>query len=163
MKYLLDTNIFITAKNSYYAFDICPGFWKWLESCPDLFSTETVMDELLSGNDELAKWSKQQARLSPDFFIQAFDNIQMTYAEMLTYLADSGRYSRSVLEEYASVADSWLVATAKTLDYSIITNEKKDPNCRKKVKIPDVASIYEVPCLDVFQVLRLYGVKFDMQ
>ncbi|MGL5096417.1 MAG: DUF4411 family protein, partial [Planctomycetia bacterium] len=25
--YLLDSNVFITAKNSYYAFSICPGFW----------------------------------------------------------------------------------------------------------------------------------------
>ncbi len=26
-KYLLDTNVFITAKNTCYSFGICPGFW----------------------------------------------------------------------------------------------------------------------------------------
>ena len=31
MAYLLDTNIFIQAKNEYYGFDLCPGFWDWLE------------------------------------------------------------------------------------------------------------------------------------
>ncbi|ASC73377.1 hypothetical protein XM38_043420 [Halomicronema hongdechloris C2206] len=31
MAYLLDTNIFIQAKNDYYGFDLCPGFWAWLE------------------------------------------------------------------------------------------------------------------------------------
>ena len=31
MSYLLDTNTLIQAKNEYYAFDLCPGFWKWLE------------------------------------------------------------------------------------------------------------------------------------
>ena len=30
MKYLVDTNVLIEAKNRYYAFDIAPGFWKWL-------------------------------------------------------------------------------------------------------------------------------------
>ena len=30
MTYLLDTNIFIDAKNRYYGFDICPAFWEWL-------------------------------------------------------------------------------------------------------------------------------------
>ena len=30
MKYLVDANVLIEAKNRYYAFDIAPGFWKWL-------------------------------------------------------------------------------------------------------------------------------------
>lgn len=29
--YLLDANIFIQAKNRHYAFDVVPGFWRWLE------------------------------------------------------------------------------------------------------------------------------------
>ena len=30
MAYLLDTNVFIQAKNLYYGFDFCPAFWDWL-------------------------------------------------------------------------------------------------------------------------------------
>lgn len=30
MKYLLDSNVFIQAKNEYYGMDFCPGFWDWL-------------------------------------------------------------------------------------------------------------------------------------
>lgn len=29
--YLIDSNVLIEAKNRYYAFDIAPGFWTWLE------------------------------------------------------------------------------------------------------------------------------------
>lgn len=29
--YLVDANVLIEAKNRYYAFDIAPGFWEWLE------------------------------------------------------------------------------------------------------------------------------------
>ncbi len=29
-RYLLDTNIFIQAKNLHYGFDFCPAFWEWL-------------------------------------------------------------------------------------------------------------------------------------
>lgn len=29
--FLLDANVFIEAKNRYYGFDICPGFWRWLD------------------------------------------------------------------------------------------------------------------------------------
>jgi hypothetical protein len=31
MAYLLDANVFIQAKNSYYGFDICPAFWEWID------------------------------------------------------------------------------------------------------------------------------------
>lgn len=29
--YLIDANVLIEAKNRYYAFDIAPGFWAWLD------------------------------------------------------------------------------------------------------------------------------------
>ena len=29
--FLIDANILIEAKNRYYAFDLAPGFWDWLE------------------------------------------------------------------------------------------------------------------------------------
>ena len=29
-RYLLDTNIFIQARNLHYGFDFCPAFWEWL-------------------------------------------------------------------------------------------------------------------------------------
>ena len=28
--YLVDSDVLLTAKNRYYGFDICPGFWKSL-------------------------------------------------------------------------------------------------------------------------------------
>ena len=31
MMFLVDSNVLIEAKNRYYAFDIAPGFWKWLD------------------------------------------------------------------------------------------------------------------------------------
>lgn len=29
--FLVDSNVLIEAKNRYYAFDIAPGFWAWLD------------------------------------------------------------------------------------------------------------------------------------
>lgn len=34
MLYLLDANVLIAAKNSYYAFDRVPEFWEWLGGEP---------------------------------------------------------------------------------------------------------------------------------
>ena len=49
MAYLLDANTFIQAKNEYYWFDICPGFWEWLDrqnSAGNIFSIDRIGDEL---------------------------------------------------------------------------------------------------------------------
>lgn len=35
-KRLLDANVFITAKNSYYQMDIFPAFWSWLDDKAEL-------------------------------------------------------------------------------------------------------------------------------
>lgn len=62
--FLLDANVLIEAKNRYYAFDIAPGFWAWLDQAHDddvACSVEPVRDELIEGSDELADWAKENA------------------------------------------------------------------------------------------------------
>lgn len=61
--YVVDSDVFITAKNRYYAFDICPGFWKsvvrrHLEG--RLYSIDRVKNELLAGRktEDLVVWAK---------------------------------------------------------------------------------------------------------
>lgn len=31
MAYLLDSDVFIQAKNLHYGFDFCPAFWAWID------------------------------------------------------------------------------------------------------------------------------------
>jgi len=68
MAYLLDTNVFIEAKNLYYGLDFCPAFWDWLTLNNvnlKVFSIEKVGDEIDEGRDELAQWANQRGS---DFF-----------------------------------------------------------------------------------------------
>lgn len=61
MAYLLDANVFISAKNLHYGFDFCPAFWDWLvreNKAGKVYSIERVGDELLAGADELADWAR---------------------------------------------------------------------------------------------------------
>ena len=60
MLYLLDTNVFIQAKNLHYGLDFCPAFWDWLidqNRRGHVHSIEKVSDELAAGNDELTEWA----------------------------------------------------------------------------------------------------------
>ena len=57
MKYVLDANVFIQAKNLHYGFDFCPAFWAWLEeqnAARKVASIEKVADELRAGEDDLS-------------------------------------------------------------------------------------------------------------
>lgn len=63
MAYLLDADILIQAKDEYYGFDLCPGFWDWLDRGNArgwVFSVKAVGDELARGNDALAQWAKDR-------------------------------------------------------------------------------------------------------
>ncbi len=67
--FLLDANVFITAKNTYYGTDFAPGFWEWLAAeyrVVGIRSVTAVRDELLAQEDELSDWAR---RLPDDFWL----------------------------------------------------------------------------------------------
>ena len=71
MAYLLDSDVFIQAKNLHYGFDFCPAFWTWLENAnaaARTFSIEKVGTELQAGDDDLSAWATARG---PGFFLPA--------------------------------------------------------------------------------------------
>lgn len=120
--YLLDSNVLIEAKNRYYAFDIAPGFWAWLDHAHaqgPACSIEAVRDELLAGNDELAEWARQH----PDFF-RALDQGTTRHFGPLTAWAGSRDFTPAAIAAFTgSAADYLLVAYARsTSTFSSLTN-----------------------------------------
>lgn len=73
MRYLLDANTYIQAKNQYYGMDICPAYWDWLDLQFEqglIGSVDMIGRELRDGNDELADWVKER----PGHFINNDDD-----------------------------------------------------------------------------------------
>lgn len=63
VRYLLDANSYIAAKNFHYRMHIVPGFWDWLDTQAEngqVASVEMVRTELLSYGDSLAEWAKHR-------------------------------------------------------------------------------------------------------
>lgn len=61
-KYLIDTNIFIESAYRFYAFDICPGFWDFLEKCSEsdfVKSIDKVYNEITSNKPELQDFKEK--------------------------------------------------------------------------------------------------------
>ena len=160
MKYLIDSNIFIESKNSFYAFDICPGFWNWLKSSESLQSIEKVKEELNAGEDELKAWVN--SNLPDSFFLHEDKSVQELYSEIAAYvMALPEDYKLSGKLKFLDGADGWLIAVARRYNFTIITHEKYDALRRSKILIPNVAEHYQVRCINIFTALREMNVQFN--
>ncbi|MGP5290038.1 DUF4411 family protein [Brachybacterium tyrofermentans] len=154
--YLVDANILIEAKNRYYAFDIAPGFWEWLDRAHRqgvTCSIDSVRDELLRGDDELTGW----AAAHRDFF-RPLDQRTTTHFGALTAWVTAQGYRPSAINAFTGKdADFQLIAFAVEHGFTVATHERPKPNARKRVLIPDVCVAMGVPTVDTFDMMRATG------
>lgn len=157
--YVLDANVFIQAKNAYYAFNICPGFWDALVS-HELGSIDRVKTELVSGKDDLVKWVKETMPKSCFAPSNATDVVDC-YGEIAIWVHAQKRFTQSERAKFLSGADGWLIAYAKVNGCVVASQEKSAPQS-KSVKIPDVCKAFDVKVLDTFDMLRSVGARFTL-
>jgi hypothetical protein len=163
--FVVDANVFIEAKNRYYAFLICPGFWDalvWHGGSGVVCSVDLVKRELLGGNDDLAGWVKTTA--PPDAFHTTNDADAVAwYGRIVNWVQSEPRFKPEAKAEFAQAADPWLVAYARAHGMRLVTQETPDPMSRKEVKIPDVCRQFGVKCANTFEMLEDLGVRFSWQ
>ena len=163
MRYLLDTNTFIEAKNRYYTFDVCPGFWEWLGSFgkkQSMISTIHVKKELQDGKDELADWIK---KMPNSYFIEADIPIQRKFKPIVNYVMQQNKFSLAEKSRFLNGADPWLVAAAIKGHATVITHETQVGDNSTKIKIPNICNYFKVPCMNIFELLRDEKVKFELR
>ncbi len=161
MTYLVDANVLIEAKNRYYAFDIAPGFWKWLNQAHaqgTVFSIEKVGEELGRGDDELADWAKKHR----DFFCPIDQKTTSFFARLSAWAQAQGFTQAALVEFSADAADYLLVAFAATHACTVVTHETPGSGSRKRVKIPDACRAHKVHWVNTFEMLRNTGVILDL-
>lgn len=108
-RYALDANAFIEAKNRYYSFDICPGFWSSLDfqhATGRVFSVDRIADELKEQDDKLKEWVDDVA--SETFFKKTEDQAVIdTFQLMVKWVYAQTQFWDAAKAEFASVADGW--------------------------------------------------------
>lgn len=158
MAYLLDSDVLIQAKNAYYGFDICPGFWAWTErkyKSGQAFSVEKVLDELSAGNDELAKWAKAQPS---GFFLPVDGQIMVAMSKVSSWVV-AQNYESAAVTAFFAAADYFLIATALAHSHTVVTSEVPAASL-KKIKIPNVCVGLNVPYVNTFQMLHRERAQF---
>lgn len=158
MTYLLDTNIFITAKNE-LPIDVYPSFWQKLSQLAAngaFRSIKKVEEELRKGKDELVVWIDNN--LPKDFFIPESAATLVALSTVSQWTTNSAVYTPAAKSEFALVADSWIIAEALSQSMTVVTFETPDPSCKKRVKIPDVCNAVGANFCDLNTAFRRLGV-----
>lgn len=159
MAYLLDANTLIQAKNEYYGFDLCPGFWDWLDqqsAARNVFSVEAVERELERGDDQLAQWTKDR---HTGFFLPVDQRTSGAMAAVSGWVQASD-FREDAKRSFLGGADPWLIAHASAHGSTVVTHEVHQDGQKNKVKIPTVCKALNVRCIRTFEMLRAERVRF---
>jgi Domain of unknown function (DUF4411) len=164
-QFVLDANVFIQAHRTYYAFGICPGFWKALErqhEAKHLCSIDKVKDELSAMSDELSDWADKMAE---ELFFKGTSDKKVidAYREMMIWVQSTQQYTQEAKAQFSSVADGWIVAFAKVNGLTVVTHEEYAPEAKNTVPIPNVCIEFSVPYCNTFKMLHALKEQFVLR
>lgn len=166
-KYLLDSNVLIEAKKRWYSFDVCPGFWDSLlgnYKVGVVKSIDFVKSEVLQNDDELTEWVCN--RVPDEFFDSTNDEaVIQHYQDVQKWVATHSAYKPEAKATFAdfNLADPWLIAYAKSFDFTVVTHETFEKDRINKVKIPNVCNQFGVKWIDTFKMLENLRTVFIWQ
>jgi hypothetical protein len=158
MAYLLDSDVFMQAKNLHYGLDFCPAFWDWLiasNAAERVFSIEKVGDEIDAGDDELSEWAAQRG----DGFFLKPDSVMLPALGSVSSWVTAQRYEPAAVTTFLQVADYYLVTHALAHGYTLVTHEIASPST-KKIKLPNVCIGLGIKCMTPFAMLRHERARF---
>lgn len=158
MKYLLDSDVFIQAKNLHYGLDFCPAFWDRLvasNTSGQVFSIEEVGDEIEAGADELATWAAVRGY---GFFLKPDSAILPALATVSRWAAGQN-YEPAAVSTFLQKAGFYLVAHALAHGQVVVTHEVAAAST-KKIKIPNACIGVGVKCMSPFEMLRHERARF---
>lgn len=163
--YLIDANVFVQAKNLHYRFEFCGGFWNWLEAAHSagmVFSVSKVRAELVAGRkgDPARSWAERQP--AAFFLDDASDSKVMThYGSLMSWATSGSQYTPAAIAEFAGNknADAFIVAVAKARGDMVITQEKADPNAKRRIPLPNAAGVLGVKTMTIFDLLSKHAVS----
>jgi hypothetical protein len=162
MAYLIDTDVFIAAKNLHYGMDFCPAFWEWLVAANNagkLLSIEAVPDDLANGGDELAEWAEAR---DDGFFVSPIERDLVALGQVTQWINDHRTYTPAAKQTFLGCSDYFVVSQALAGGHSVVTHEKPE-NSVHRVKIPSVCVALRVRYMNCWQMPRSERARFVLQ
>ena len=134
-RFVLDADVLIASCSNYYAFEICPGFWKCLEDHfqrGHLILIDRVREEIQYPK-ELTDWVERVTDGSVES--TASQAIAKVFGDMMFWVTSEKRFTEQAEQHFASNADGWLAAFALVNQAVLVTNEAPNPFKKKEVPL----------------------------
>ena len=144
----------LEAANAYYSFTLGTGFWEWLASQirRGMVLTVGMVRAEIDAPQELVDWITE--RVDDGFLIDVSDRpIQSAYSDMAAWIINQS-FGPEHIAKFLDGADLWIIAAAKAIGASVVSQEKVAGPGTKKIKIPDVCRQFNIPCMTTFELLR---------
>ncbi len=158
MSYLLDANVFMSAKNLHYGLDFCPAFWEWLAhkgNTGAVQSIDKVAEEIEAGQDELSAWAREQGQT---LFRRTPPALAPQFIQVSTWITGQ-QYTPAAINTFLQAADFYLLAHAMAGNHVVVTHEIHAIS-PARIKIPNACLGLGVRFMTPFQMLRTEQARF---
>lgn len=160
MAYWIDSGVLITAARGPYRFKMIPQFWQYMHTQFEsgvLQMTRIAYEEITEEgyDDDLEHWCKSRKKYG--LCKNETKSVQERYATIANYLETDPKYQRKpeLVRDFLSGADGWTIAHAMSSNPSgIVVTEEIERAPKGKIKIPNVARVFDVKCLSLSQMLE---------
>lgn len=161
--FVIDTSALTQAVRSYYAHDICPGFWDCLAYHVQegrIVIVDKVKKEIVDGTGPPQDWLRDDIDRTHIASTKE-ESVAILYGQLINWVQGNPQFMETAKAEFASVADGWVIAYAKSKGLAVVSQETYAAEIRKRVPIPNVCRQFDIPHYDLFQLLRTLGARFD--
>lgn len=161
--FIVDTNFFIQAFHAHYPMDVVPSFWSKVEDLANqnlIISVDKVQAELSQHENDLKDWCDNV--LPADFFKDTF-SVLSAYSQLARWATSpTVQYTTQAINQFLDIneADAWIVSYGLAQSLGVVTYEQSAPLSKKRIKIPDVCNVFNVPCLHPIEMFRRLRVTF---
>ncbi len=166
MRYIIDSNSFITPHRGYSPIDVARSLWTKISDLASehkIYSLDKVKEELYLHDDELKKWVK--SNMPSDYFLSS-DNAEVIarLQEIIGWANNHTFYTTKAKQKFLRMdkADIYLVAFAAVApeEWTIVSMERPAPRNAGEIKLPDACAMFGVKCIMLQDMFRELGESY---
>jgi hypothetical protein len=110
----------------------------------------------------LSDWVKENV---PETFFKgtAGKSVVDAFRDMVKWVQNEPQFNPEAKNEFASVADGWVIAYARAHGMIVVTHEEYAPHVKRKVPMPNVCIEFDLEYCNTFEMLRDLKVQFVLR
>lgn len=164
--YIIDSDVFIQAKNREYRFQFAGAFWSWVldaHNAEVVYSIDKVRREIAQGktNCPLRQWVG--SKVPKSFWLpDAKDkSVMQQYGRAIQWAYNQNQFDPKALADFSShkKADAFLIAAGMAHGHTIVTHEGESTNSVNRVLIPHAANSLGVSTMNLYDLLSKHATQ----